>query len=180
MRNAVKFFSILIFLTFNAPTAFASRAPEDYRIAEILELSQKARFEIAALAIDHAASLELQEFARTIAMEFIEISSPVSYSDHHPQAQRMLKQISRMKSDLLSKSGLSFDRNFLEQQEIWHLRLLRLIDHDLLKKVESAELRLEIKKLKQDVKFYLVDLQTVDLPNEGLSISKNQSDRQIQ
>lgn len=173
MENAIRVVLAWIFMLLNTSfVAHANRVPEDFRIAEMFELTHRSYFEMAALALNHAASAELQEFAHSIATEFAEITSPISYTGSHPQARILRHQISRMKSELLQKSGVSFDRSFIEKQELWNLQLLRLIDRDLLKNVENAELKNEIKKLKENVREYLAGLQTVELPSEGLSISK--------
>lgn len=142
-------------LVFDAhPTVAQAQGPDDPTIVAIFDAANTVDMETGALAAEKAQTASVREFGKMLARDHQvvrqqgrDLAAKLKVTPTPPADRSAADAHAKAMASLRGKSGLDFDRAFLEHEVAFHAAVIDAVKTTLLPAIDNAELRALVVKV---------------------------------
>jgi putative membrane protein len=136
------------------PAAAQAQGPDDPTIVAIFDAANTADMETGALASEKAQTESVREFGRMLARDHQvvrqqgrDLAAKLKVTPTPPADRSAADAHAKAMTSLRGKSGLDFDRAFLQHEVAFHAAVIDAVKTTLLPAIDNAELRALVVKV---------------------------------
>lgn len=136
------------------PTAAQAQGPDDPTIVAIFDAANTADMETGALAAEKGQTESVREFGKmlardhqTVRQQGRDLAARLKVTPTPPSDRSAAEAHAKAMASLRGKSGLEFDRAFLEHEVAFHSAVIDAVKSTLLPAIDNAELRALVVKV---------------------------------
>ena len=136
------------------PAAAQAQGPDDPTIVAIFDGANTADIETGALAAEKAQTESVREFGKMLARDHRmvrqqgrDLAAKLKVTPTPPGDRSAADAHAKAMASLRGKSGLDFDRAFLEHEVAFHAAVIEAVKTTLLPAIDNAELRALVVKV---------------------------------
>ncbi|MGH7585276.1 MAG: DUF4142 domain-containing protein [Gemmatimonadales bacterium] len=136
------------------PAAAQAQGPDDPTIIAIFDAANTVDMETGALAAERAQTPSVREFGKMLARDHQvvrqqgrDLAAKLKVTPTPPADRSAADAHAKAMTSLRGKSGLAFDRAFLEHEVAFHAAVIDAVKTTLLPAIDNAELRALVVKV---------------------------------